>query len=1070
MNKSSCLGIAVALFFLLIPQGLSGQASSAKTVDTAVPDDTLQADLFEMADFVIEQIGHLETEEDVVCWSSFCKLDNFIARKPHSPKAVLAKIHYIQILADRIWEKASLAAEGRHVTPEDLAFTAEFDFEDSPVSMGPGAAETSREIGSKDFSDYRTTSERWRILLSVIQDAACGLGLYRDRPVLLKPLTREAALELSAVVSSLSLEMLKEAARIAFEEKILLVDGWCVHEATKSIEKRYGLEAPPTPEGVPTTEKNWVYPSKLEDWRSPSLESAPTESAPSEAPLGEREKEFLHELTTKMIHQKIQSLKKHNKGAVEEDLEQFINSLSSIPVTSEAIRYLLRELEDFFISLNSASASTMLHEIEAYEKLNRALPHSLLLNGDVVLTFGPKRGTHREFLEARREEGRGKSKKVTPSDITTVTLIERDMDSMRDNAIHWKIMQDVWLAGKGKPLTPFAAEFISEAVSVLATYYLVEAEKLAEAENKTAITDKEFSRFSDWKDRILPPEVRGTLWDERRALEKAALLKAHRGPLFKDVTQASGIDFLHELNAKTLDMSLSRVGMPKFKVGGTAVGDVDGDGRLDVYLVSGNDNKLYKNLGDGTFRDVTEEAGAGDSSQGIYALFADVDGDADLDLFIANAFGVSRLLENDGAGHFTDITARSAITAPPVPGMAFFFDFDKDGDLDMFVSGYGPWDKAISPTLSGRNGYPNKLFENLGGARFADITEKAGLGDTGWGQAAAAFDFDQDGDEDIYVANDFGANELFENLGDGTFRDISKRTLSYDRGHGMNVSFVDVNGDGFWDVYVTNISMFSRDIRYRFPRDQTSGSITDAILYGIRYLESNRLYVNKKGKLFVEEADLWFEPGTRGWSWQAGFFDYENDGDDDMYLANGWKRGMGGPERNQFFLNHNGYYYHMDTGSPESFPGDSRSFVYFDMDDDGDLDLIVNNFEDKAKVFRNEQKSRNRWLKLRLRGGADNRNGVGAKITVRAGELVMRKHVTCGLGYLSQEPEILHFGLGQNDSVDEILVEWPNGTRRAVSDVATNTLLTIEQEGGEPAAAAPAPTPTKLAAARPPER
>ena len=319
MKKLSCLGIALALFF------------SAKTADTAVPDKTLQADLFGMADFVVKQIGRLETKEDVVCWSSFCKLDNFIARKPHSPKAVLAKIHYMQILADRIWEKASLAAEGRRVTPEDLAFTAKFDFKDSPMSMGPGAAETFREVGSKDFSDYRTTSERWRILLSVIQDAACGLGLYRDRPVLLKPLTSEAALELSAVVSSLSLEVLKESARIAGEEKILLVDGWCVHEAAKSIEKLYRLEARPNPEGTPA-------------------ESASSEAA--KKPLGEREKKFLHELTTKMIRQKIQSLKKYNVGAVENDMERFINSLSSIPVTPEGIRYLLQELENFFISLN----------------------------------------------------------------------------------------------------------------------------------------------------------------------------------------------------------------------------------------------------------------------------------------------------------------------------------------------------------------------------------------------------------------------------------------------------------------------------------------------------------------------------------------------------------------------------------------------------------------------------------------------------------------------------------------------------------------------------------------------
>jgi hypothetical protein len=339
--------------------------------------------------------------------------------------------------------------------------------------------------------------------------------------------------------------------------------------------------------------------------------------------------------------------------------------------------------------------------------------------------------------------------------------------------------------------------------------------------------------------------------------------------------------------------------------------------------------------------------------------------------------------------------------------MSFFFDYDKDGDLDLFVSGYGPWDKGISPTLGGRNGYPNKLFENKGGLKFADVTERAGLGDPGWVQAAAAFDFDRDGDEDIYISNDFAANSMFENLGDGTFRDVTSEALPRIRGHSMNVSFVDVNADGFWDVFVSN--------------------------------------VNKGGKLLEDKLDQWFEPGEYGWSWHAAFFDYENDGDPDMYLANGWLSDLH-IDNNRLFLNHDGYFYLIDVESPGLFLGSSRAFAHFDMDHDGDLDLIVNNFHDKAVVLRNEQKDSNRWLKLRLRGKTDNRNGVGAEVVVKAGDLVMRKHVTCGLGFLSQEPEILHFGLGRNDTADEIRVTWPNGTSQVVKNAASNTLVTIAQE------------------------
>jgi hypothetical protein len=979
------------------------------------PQSPVPASLEAMADLVFTQIDRLESERDVVCWSSFCKLDNFMAQRVHTPTAVLVKIHAMQVLADQVWEKASLGAEGARVTRKDLSSVVRSGFDRSLDTRIEGSQERLEEIGFKDFTAYRSTSEHWRVILSVIQDAVCGMDLYEnERPVLLKPLAEESAVELSGIVSSLALELLRESSRLAKEERNPNVVGWHVREAFKRVAERHGLEAQITPE--PTL------------WAGGRAETMQ---------LGEREVEFVNDLTQKMISQKIKSLRRFNTGAVEENLTRFINALKIVPVDERGVEYLIEQLRKFYIDLGTDCRGPLIDEKE-YERIQRALPYRLLLNGDVEITFGPYgRIDDTPYADPHID--------VDLSKLSTITLIERDMDAMRDNALHWQVLDEVRQQGKGKPITPFAGEFISEAVSILATYYLVGARELAKAEGKTLVTDKEFAELTKMKELILVPEIKHPPWGEDRKREKEALLRIYSPPLFTDVTQASGIDFLHKSNAKTENTQLSGEGKPKFAGGGLAVGDVDGDGWMDVYLVSGRDNKLYKGLGDGKFRDVTVEAGVADASEGRSALFADVDNDGDLDLFLANVFGASRLWENDGRGHFTDVTASGVAASPPVPGMSFFFDYDRDGDLDLFVSGYGPWDRKINPTLGGRNGYANKLFENRGGLKFADVSERAGVADTGWAQAAAAFDFDRDGDEDFYISNDFGSNSLFENQGDGTFRNVTSEALTYDRGHSMNVSFVDANADGFPDMYVSNIDLYTTRIKYRFPRGETFSNISDAILQGIRYMEDCRFFINKDGKFFVDKANWWFEPGEDGWCWHAGFFDYENDGDPDMYLCNGW-RPDAHVNRNKLFLNQNGYYYHMDADSPESFMGTSRSFASFDMDNDGDLDMVVNDFHDKATVLRNEQQSGNRWLKLRLRGEADNRNGVGAEVVVRAGDLVMRKFVTCGLGFFSQEPEILYFGLGRNTKADEVRVTWPNGTSQVVKDAASNTLLIIAQE------------------------
>jgi hypothetical protein len=493
------------------------------------------ADLFEMADFIFEQIAILETKEDVVCWSSFCKLDNFIAQKPHTPMAVLEKINSMQALTDRLWEKASVAAEGTHVTLEGLTRVSSEGRGKVPIYKVEGGKEIFKELGFNDFTDYRTTSEHWRILLSVIQDAVCGIGLYEERPVLLKPLTSEAAMELSRIVSSLSLELLRETTNVSNEDRRVHSHAPHVQEASERIAEMYALGALPSPV-------------------SGRGESASSEAA--EKQLGEREREFLNTLTRKLIRRKIESLKRYNAGAVEENVEQFINELSGIPVDKEGIQYLIEQLREFYMALASDCPGVVIDEAEDRERIQRVLPYRLLFNGDVVLRFGRPRRSGEDAAEV---------------DVVTVTLIERDMDALRDNALHWQIMEDVWLAGKGKPLTPFAAEFISEAVSILATYYLVGAEELAKAEGKTIITARDFDELSRMAKLVLSPEVPETAWSETHKREKEALLRIYSPPLFTDVTQDSGIDFLHESNEKTVSQKLSGEGKPKYAGGGLAV-------------------------------------------------------------------------------------------------------------------------------------------------------------------------------------------------------------------------------------------------------------------------------------------------------------------------------------------------------------------------------------------------------------------------------------------------------------------------------------------------------------------
>jgi len=532
-------------------------------------------------------------------------------------------------------------------------------------------------------------------------------------------------------------------------------------------------------------------------------------------------------------------------------------------------------------------------------------------------------------------------------------------------------------------------------------------------------------------------------------------LKGHAAPDTKDLKGHS--EPLQAHTQPDLTQIQGHFNLQRIMGGGIGVGDLDNDGYPDLFIAGDGMGKLYLNrgkAGPGRFTDVTARWGipAGlDDSHG--AIFFDRDGDGDLDLVVLRSEHPSLLLDNDGK-RFTDVAGKVGFAPHRGAHVITAFDYDKDGDLDLYVGYYGNHlsntteDERNVPSMDGKNGSPNQMWRREPDGRYTEVGEKIGVADSGWALALGTFDFENDGDLDIVIANDFGADTFYQNDGDGTFTDRTALTDTGDRGSGMNVDFGDVNGDGLLDIYVTNIDMFSKRIKVIFPRDEsTITSIDETLVKAMQYLSGNKLYVatGKPERPFRAEEGLRMEPGDRGWGWDAGFFDYENDGDVDMYLCNGWVEGSyAGNQKNQMFLDDDGFLYLGPPDSPEAFPGNSRAAVQADIDLDGDVDLVVANFRQPPRVLENVQKKGNRWIRLRLAGKGQNKLAIGAQVSLRAGEHTLVRQMVTGRGYLSQADPAIHAGLGAAAGAD-VTIRWPDGTTSEHKGLASNREHLIQQ-------------------------
>jgi enediyne biosynthesis protein E4 len=531
------------------------------------------------------------------------------------------------------------------------------------------------------------------------------------------------------------------------------------------------------------------------------------------------------------------------------------------------------------------------------------------------------------------------------------------------------------------------------------------------------------------------------------------------GPVFTDITAASGITFRHVLSPEKRYIIESMSG-------GVALFDYDNDGWLDLYFVNSptvataSDPRsarsgLWRNNGDGTFTDVTERAGVGYPGWGMGVSTGDFDNDGWEDIYVT-CFGADRLYRNKGDGTFTEVAAKAGVSDPRWSTGATFGDYNNDGRLDLFVANYIDLKLDALPEFGkgkncqfqglpvqcgprGLNGAGDSLFRNNGDGTFTDVSKQAGVADQEglFGLGVAWCDFDEDGFIDLYVANDTGANYLYRNSGKGTFSEIgliSGAALSED-GKGqssMGVAIGDYDHRGRSNIFVTNFS----DEYNAFYRHEKGFTFTD-VSYATQTGRASQPYVG----------------------WGCGFFDYDNDGWLDLLVANGHvypqlataKLKIAYLQRKLFYRNNrNGTFAEIaaEAGPAMNEPAAGRGAAFGDIDNDGDIDVVINNLDGAPNLLRNDGGNRNNFLVINLIGSKSNRSAFGARVKVAAGDLVQTAERRGGGSYLSQNDTRLHFGLEKSTKIDYVEVRWPGGAVEKLVNIPVNTFIQIKEGEG----------------------
>lgn len=542
----------------------------------------------------------------------------------------------------------------------------------------------------------------------------------------------------------------------------------------------------------------------------------------------------------------------------------------------------------------------------------------------------------------------------------------------------------------------------------------------------------------------------------------AADVAARASITLTDVTGSTGIDFIHT------DGSTGERYIPETVSAGLATFDYNGDGRIDIFFLNGTPLgtapadptgtcRLYRNEGGWKFKDVTREAGLAVSCYALGVAVADYDNDGFPDLYLNN-FGRNKLFRNRGNGVFEDVTDRAGVGDEPHLGAgACFFDMDGDGDVDLYVGHYVGFTLEKhhivrfngQPAYVGPLNYPttaSRLFRNNGDGTFTDVSTESGIGAAkGAAMGTVAADFDSDGDADLFVGNDEIGNFLFVNDGHGHFKQNGLLAgVAFDfngQAHGtMGVECGDFDNDGRLDIYATS---FQRELPMLF-HNLGQGSFEDVTV--------------------PRSAGAGMQSLV---TWGCGLVDFDNDGFRDLFVAAGhlqdnvelYDTSTTYQQQNRLLRNlGNGRFSDVTQTAGDGLKPklSSRGAVFDDLDNDGDVDVVVLNSRRAPTVLRNDSAGGGRWLEVNLQGVKSNRDGIGARVTVEAGDLKQVAEIHSGRSYQSHYGTRLHFGLGARRRVDRVEVRWLGGGTTVLQGIEANRLVQITEDTSK---AGPIPAP-----------